>query len=145
MLSTVFKELYDLGVLIFLDTDNYVINNDADIDVECFANRKKFLEMYTDPIKVGWVFVYTKSFDDVISTIKEDTCCLIEFGFNSDTEKKALEVGRLLTNSLIKNKFMAQWTEKAVKEHKVSTVITSEDLPENVQELIEEYEIETTI
>jgi hypothetical protein len=56
-----------------------------------------------------------------------------------------LEVGRLLTNSLIKNKFMAQWTEKAVKEHKVSTVITSEDLPENVQELIEEYEIETTI
>jgi hypothetical protein len=144
MLSTVFKELYDLGVLIFLDTDNYVINN-ADIDVECFANRKKFLEMYTDPIEVGWVFVYTKSFDDVISTIKEDTCYLIEFGFNSDTEKKALEVGRLLTNSLIKNKFMAQWTEKAVKEHKVSTVITSEDLPENVQELIEEYEIETTI
>jgi hypothetical protein len=144
MLSTVFKELYDLGVLIFLDTDNYVINN-ADIDVECFTNRKKFLEMYTDPIKVGWVFVYTKSFDDVISTIKEDTCYLIEFGFNSDTEKKALEVGRLLTNSLIKNKFMAQWTEKAVKEHKVSTVITSEDLPENVQELIEEYEIETTI
>jgi hypothetical protein len=144
MLSTVFKELYDLGVLIFLDTDNYVINN-AVIDVECFANRKKFLGMYTYPIKVGWVFVYTKSFDDVISTIKEDTCYLIEFGFNSDTEKKALEVGRLLTNSLIKNKFMAQWTEKAVKEHKVSTVITSEDLPENVQELIEEYEIETTI
>jgi hypothetical protein len=144
MLSTVFKELYDLGVLIFLDTDKYVINN-AVIDVECFANRKKFLEMYTEPIEVGWVFVYTKSFDEVISTIKEDTCYLIEFGFNSDTEKKALEVGRLLTNSLIKNKFMAQWTEKAVKEHKVSTVITSEDLPENVQELIEEYEIETTI
>lgn len=144
MLSTVFKELYDLGVLIFLDTDNYVINN-ADIDVECFANRKKFLEMYTEPIEVGWVFVYTKSFDEVISTIKEDTCYLIEFGFNSDTEKKALEVGRLLTNSLIKNKFMAQWTEKAVKEHKVSTVITSEDLPENVQELIDEYELETTI
>jgi hypothetical protein len=135
MLSKVFKDLYDQGVLIFLDVDNYVVNN-VDIDVDIFSDRQKFLQMYTDEVDIGWIYCYTKDLDDVITTIKEDTCCMVEFGFNSTTEKKTMNLGRILTNTLIKYKFMAQWNEKAIKEKKISTVITVEDLPENIKDLI---------
>ena len=67
---------------------------------------------------------------------------MIEFGFNSDTEKKALDVGRSLVNSLTNFKFMANWDERSLKEHKVSTVITVEDLPQSIQDLVDDYEIE---
>ncbi|ABF82088.1 hypothetical protein MIV058R [Invertebrate iridescent virus 3] len=138
MLQNVIKELYDKGVLIFLDPNNYVTNNVAE-NPEIFANRDKFLEMYQDPIKIGWIFCYTPSLEEVLSTIKEDTCCLIEFGFNSDTEKKACETGRLLINHLVRHKFMAHWDENAIKNHKISTVITAKDLPESIQDLIVDY------
>lgn len=141
MLQSVFKELYDQGILIFLDTDNYVTNNSC-IDVNIFECRDEFLKVYTEPIEYGWIFCYTTNINEVLTTLKEDTCCLIEFGFNSDTEKKALEVGRALTNTLIKFKFMAHWDERALKEHKVSTVITIEDLPSSVQDLMEDYEVD---
>ncbi|AHL67549.1 hypothetical protein DH26_gp055 [Chloriridovirus anopheles1] len=140
MLHSVFKDLYDQGVLIFLDTDNYVTNTCDDVDY--FANRDKFTQMYTEPIKVGWIWSYAPSLDEVVRTLKEDTCYLIEFGFNSVNEKKALEVGRMLVNSLSKFEFMAQWNERALNEHKISTVITSENLPQSVQDLLEEYELE---
>jgi hypothetical protein len=142
MLQLVFKELYDQGILIFLDTDNYVTNNVSDIDPSIFNNREKFREVYTDPIEHGWIFCYTSNLNEVLETLKEDTCYLIEFGFNSDTEKKALKVGRALVNTLAKFKFMAHWNERALKEHKVSTVITVEDLPQSTQDLIDEYESE---
>ena len=135
MLQYVFKELYDQGVLVFLSVDNYVTNND-EIDHKIFEDRNKFLEMYDEPIELGWVYCYTSSLNNIIDTIQEDTCCMIDYGFNSDTEKKALQVGRILVNSLIKYKFMAPWNEKVLNEHKVSTVITTEDLPENIQEMI---------
>lgn len=144
MLQSVFKELYDQGILIFLDTDNYVTNN-VDSEPDIFADREKFLEIYTDPIEQGWIFCHTLNFNEVLTTLKEDTCCLIEFGFNSDTEKKALEVGRSLVNTLAKFKFMAHWDERALKEHKISTVITVEDLPSNVQDLIDDYEVDSTL
>lgn len=144
MLQSVFKELYDQGILIFLDTDNYVTNN-TDSDTDIFVDREKFLEIFTDPIDQGWIFCYTLNFDDVLTTLKEDTCCLVEFGFNSDTEKKALEVGRALVNTLAKFKFMAHWDERALKEHKISTVITVEDLPQSVQDLIDDYEVDSTL
>jgi len=114
MLQSVFKELYDQGILIFLDTDNYVTNN-IDSDPDIFADKEKFLEIYTDPIEQGWIFCHTLNLNEVLTTLKEDTCCLIEFGFNSDTEKKALEVGRSLVNTLAKFKFMAHWDERALK------------------------------
>ncbi len=142
MLQSVFKELYDQGILIFLDTDNYITNN-VDVDLDIFVNREKFLEMYTDPIEHGWIFCYTTNFNDVLTTLQEDTCCLIEFGFNSNNEKKALEVGRSLVNALTKFKFMAHWDERALKDHKISTVITVEDLPQNIQDLIDDYEVES--
>jgi hypothetical protein len=141
MLQSVFKELYDQGILIFLDTDNYVTNN-TDIDVAVFADREKFLQVYTEPVEQGWIFGYTLSIDEVLKTIKEDTCCIVEFGFNSDTEQKALEVGRELISVLSSFKFMAHWDERALKEHKVSTVITIEDLPQSIQDLIEEYDVD---
>ena len=141
MLQSVFKELYDQGILIFLNTDNYVTNN-VDIDLEMFVNREKFLELYSDKVELGWIFCYSSNLNETLSTLKEDTCCLIEFGFNSDTEKKALDVGRSLVNVLTSFKFMAHWDERSLKEHKVSTVITVEDLPQSVQDLVEEYEIE---
>lgn len=142
MLHSVFKDLFDQGILIFLDTENYVTNN-ADIDVAIFADREKFLEMYTEPVEQGWIFSYTQDLKEVLKTIKEDTCCIVEFGFNSTTEKKALEVGRELVSVLGSFKFMAHWDEKkALKEHKISTVITMEDLPPSIQELIEEFDVE---
>jgi hypothetical protein len=141
MLQSVFKELYDQGVLIFLDTDNYVTNN-SDIDVDLFKQREKFLELYTEPIEKGWIFCYNNNLNEVLSTLKEDTCYLIEFGFNSDTEEKALEVGRMLVSSLTRFKFMSHWDERALKEHIISTVITAEDLPEPIQDLIDEYEVD---
>lgn len=143
MLQLVFKELYDQGILIFLDTDNYVCNNTTDTNVEVFENREEFLKIYKEPIEYGWIFCYTSNLNDVLTTLKEDTCCLVEFGFNSDTEKKALEVGRALTNTLAKFKFMAHWGERALKEHKISTVITVEDLPQSIQDLVDDYEIDS--
>jgi hypothetical protein len=141
MLQSVFKDLYDQGILIFLNTNNYVTNN-VDIDLEMFVNRERFLELYSDKVELGWIFCYSSNFNETLKTLKEDTCCLIEFGFNSDTEKKALDVGRSLVNALNSFKFIAHWDERSLKEHKVSTVITVEDLPQSVQDLVEEYEIE---
>lgn len=141
MLQSVFKELYDKGILIFLNTDNYVTNN-IDIDSGVFASKKKFLELYTDKIELGWIFCYTLNLNEVLQSLKEDTCYLVEFGFNSDTEKKALEVGRTLVDSLLKYKFIARWDERALKDHKISTVVTAEDLPQSIQNLIDDYEIE---
>ena len=140
MLQSVFKELYDQGVLIFLDVDNYVTNN-TDIDVNIFESREHFLEIYTEPIMQGWIFCHTTNLDEVLKTIQEDTCCLIEFGFNSDTEEKALKLGRNLVDTFKKFKFMAQWCERVIKEHKVSIVVTAEDLPQAARDLIDEYEI----
>ena len=93
--------------------------------------------MYNEPIESGWIFCYTENLNKVLTTIKEDTCFLIEFGFNSDTEKKALEVGRALVNALIKHEFMTNWTEETMKDHKISTVITIEDLPEKIQDMFD--------
>jgi len=135
MLQNVFKDLYDQGVLIFLDTETYVTNN-TDIPPNTFADRKQFLEMYGEQVEVGWIFTYTKSLDDVLVTIKDDTCSIVEFGFNADTEQKTLNLGRLLVNSLTKFKFMAHWDERALKDHVISTVITLEDLPEKFHYLL---------
>lgn len=144
MLQSVFKELYDQGILIFLDTGTYVTNN-VDIDPAMFADREKFLELYNEKkVERGWIFSYVPNLNEILKTLKEDTCCLVEFGFNSDTEKKALEIGRSLVNSLTNFKFMAHWDESSLKEHKVSTVITVDDLPQSARYLVEDYEIENT-
>jgi len=137
MLHSVFKDLYDQGILIFLDTSNYITNNN-NIDLDIFKDRRKFLKMYDDQVELGWIFPYVQDFDEVLNILKEDTCCTIEFGFNSDSEKKALEVGRMLVESLKKFKFITNWDEKALKTHKVSTIIMINDLPESSQKMIEE-------
>ena len=137
MLHSVFKDLYDQGVLIFLDTSNYITNND-DIDLNIFKDRKKFLEMYEEHVELGWIFSYIEDFNEVLNVLKEDMCCTIEFGFNADSEKKALEVGRMLVDSLKKFKFITNWDEKALKNHKISTVIMVNDLPELLQKMIED-------
>jgi len=143
MLQLVFKELYDQGILIFLDTDNYITNN-SDIAVDMFSDRNKFLEIYTDPVEHGWIFCYSSNLSDILTTLKDDTCCLVEFGFNSTTETKALEIGRALVAALTKYKFMAHWDERALKQHIISTVITVEDLPQTIQDLFDDYEGENT-
>jgi len=139
MLHSVFKDLYDQGVLIFLDTSNYITNND-NIDLNIFKDRKKFLEVYDDQVEQGWIFSYIQDINEVLNILKEDACCTIEFGFNSDSEKKALEIGRMLVNSLIKFKYITNWDEKALKTRKVSTVIMVTDLPESLQKMIENEE-----
>ena len=136
MLQSVFKDLYDQEVLIFLNTDNYLTNNDEKIDLNIFINRDKFLENYKEPIKLGWIFTYNMDLNRVVKEIQDDTCCSIEFGFNSDTEKKALEVGRMLVESLKKFGFIAKWDEHALKNHIISTVVAYCDISEQVQDLI---------
>lgn len=138
MLHSVFKDLYDQGVLIFLDTDTYVTNNGG--TPELFSDKDAFLRDYEGVVTHGWIWCYTRDFNKVLKDLKEDTCHLIEYGFNSDNEQKALNVGRMLINSLNKFKFMAHWDERALKEHKVSTVVTTKDLPDSVQTMVEEYE-----
>jgi hypothetical protein len=137
MLQTVFKDLYDKGVLLFIDTDTYVTNN-AEVDVMYFADRNKFKEIYTEKVEFGWVFSYTNNLHDILTTLKDDACCLVEFGFNSDTEEKTLETGRSLVKSLLKFNFMANWDERALKEHKITTIIKHDDLPQHIQDLIED-------
>jgi hypothetical protein len=139
MLHSVFKDLYDQGVLIFLDTGTYVTNSCG--TPELFSDKNAFLRDYTEGVIThGWIWCYTRDFNKVLKDLKEDTCHLIEYGFNSDNEQKALNVGRMLINSLNKFKFMAHWDERALKEHKVSTVVATEDLPDSVQTMVEEYE-----
>lgn len=141
MLQNVFKELDDKNILVFLDTENFVTNNTSEVDIGVFSDREKFIELYQEPIKNGWIFCFNTSLENVLKTIQEDLCCLVEFGFNSDTESKALEVGRNLVESLKKFKFHAHWDERAISEHKISTVITFKDLPEKIQDLIDFDEI----
>jgi hypothetical protein len=137
MLHSVFKDLDDQKILIFLDTSNYITNND-NIDLNIFKDRKKFLELYDEPVEQGWIFSYIQDVDEVLNILREDTCCTIEFGFNSDSEKKALEVGRKLVSSLKKFKYITNWDEEALKTHKITTVIMVTDLPESFQKMLKQ-------
>jgi hypothetical protein len=138
MLQSVFKELYNAGALIFLDTDTYITNN-TPMSVDHFTDRDKFARVYSEPVEHGWIYCHCgrDELQDVVRVFKEDACCLVEFGFNADTEKKALELGRLLVKSLLKFHFMAHWDEVALKDHKISTVVTMEDLPACLRNIVE--------
>jgi hypothetical protein len=137
MLHSVFKDLDDQNILIFLDTSNYITNNE-NIDLNIFEDRKKFLELYNDHVEQGWIFSYIQDVNEVLNILREDTCCTIEFGFNSDSEKKALEVGRKLVSSLKKFKYIANWDEEALKTRKITTVVMVTDLPESFQKMLHE-------
>jgi hypothetical protein len=136
MLQAVFKELYDQGILIFLNTDTYITNNTSDVDAETFADRASFLKMYGDTVERGWIFCHTKRIEDVVADLREDTCCMVEFGFNSDTEKKALDVGRCLYHCLTKFDYITRWDEAALKTRKLSTVIKLDSVPQGVRDLV---------
>jgi len=151
MLQQVFKELYEQGILIFLDNDSYVTNNAEltdyitatdDTELTCLTDRDKFKEIYPEKIEKGWIFCFTKNLETVLTTLKEDTCYLVEYGFNSDTDEKAAKIGRALSTALTLNKFKitSHWNEKTLKDRKVSTVITVEDLPIQTQILVENFD-----
>lgn len=139
MLQSVFKELYDQGVLIFLDTTTYVTNN-TDVDVENFTDKNRFMSMYGQDVELGWIFCHTRLLKDVLTTLKEDTCYLVEFGFNSDTESKAMSVGKSLYKSLTKFDYVTSWNETVLKTRTLSTVVTLKNLPRTVQDMMADVE-----
>lgn len=136
MLQSVFKELYDQGVLIFLDTNTYVTNN-TDAGIENFTDRAKFMSMYDEPVEHGWIFCRASLLDDVLKTLKEDTCYMVEFGFNSDTETKAIAVGKRLYDALIKFDYVTSWNENVLETRSLSTVVTVDNLPRTVRDMVE--------
>lgn len=127
MLHSVFKDLYDQGVLVFLDTKNYVTNTCG--SPECFEDRERFLREYGEPVEIGWVWCYTTSLNDVFEDFDNDACHLIEYGFNGDSDRKTSQLGQTLVVVLNKYGFIAKWDEKALVCKKISTVISRENLP----------------
>jgi hypothetical protein len=131
MLEKVFTELYERGIMLFLDIDSYCTNT---VDINILKQREEFLQNFDEPIEKGYVFTFNTSLADLYKEIEEDSCAVIKYGFESDTDDKAHEVGRNFVEILNNNGFIIEWTE-SIKDKKIITiVITDEDIPFNEAE-----------
>lgn len=139
MLENVFIELYQRGVLLFLDINSYCKNTEnADIDI--LKGRKQFLKCFDEPLEKGYVFTFNTDLDKLFKEIKEESCAKISYGFESDTDDKADDVGRNFVEILNNNGYMIEWTE-LVKDNKIITIVIDEkDIP-NFNEYNNEDEI----
>ncbi len=54
MLENVFIELYERGILLFLDVNSYCKNSD-DADLNILKGRKEFLKYFDEPLEKGYV------------------------------------------------------------------------------------------
>ncbi len=52
MLENVFIELYERGILLFLDVNSYCKNSD-DADLNILKGRKEFLKYFDEPLEKG--------------------------------------------------------------------------------------------
>lgn len=126
MLNEVFTELYNKGIMLFLDIDSYCLNT---TDVGILKNREEFLLHFTQPIEKGYVFTLNTDLNKLYKEIDEDSCAAISYGFESDTDDKAHDVGRNFVEVLSKYGFFIEWTEK-IKNSKIITIVISEkDIP----------------
>ena len=118
MLENVFTELYEKGILLFLDVDSYCINNTD--DVETLQKRNEFLQCFTEPLERGYIFTFNTDINHILKEIDEESCATISYGYESDTDEKADDVGRDFVEILNRHGFLIEWTE-TIKDKKVKT------------------------
>jgi Domain of unknown function (DUF6891) len=126
MLEKVFTELYERGVMLFLDVDSYCTNT---ADVNILKKRNEFLQCFDEPIAKGYVFTFNTSLEKLYKEIDEDSCAIISYGFESDTDDKAHDVGKSFVEILNDNGFEIKWTESVKDKKTVTIVITEDDVP----------------
>lgn len=138
MLEDVFADLYKEGVLFFLNTTNYLENT---VDTNIFDSRKVFLKTYDRAIAVGWLFVKTDT-NDVIEELKNDCCAIVRYGWDSDTDEKAANLGKLFVTLLVKHNFIPPSLEDKVilkigSEQHLDVVITLSDVDVDTSLLVD--------
>lgn len=128
MLENVFIELYERGILLFLDVNSYCKNTE-DADVDILKGRKKFLECFDEPIEKGYVFTFNTDLEKIFKEIEEESCAVISYGFESDTDDKADDVGRNFVEILNNNGYTIEWTESVKDTKTITIVIDEKDIP----------------
>jgi hypothetical protein len=128
MLENVFIELYERGILLFLDVNSYCRNTE-DADVDILKGRKKFLECFDEPIEKGYVFTFNTDLERIFKEIEEESCAVISYGFESDTDDKADDVGRNFVEILNNNGYTIEWTESVKDTKTITIVIDEKDIP----------------
>lgn len=135
MLENVFADLYDSGILLFLDTSNYIENT---VDFDILNKRKTFFENYSEPVVKGYIYTFTTDLESILSEINEDSCAVIKYGFESDTDEKAEQVGMVFIEILTKYGFLKNGINiKKILENKcLSIVLDKEDVKEKQNKLL---------
>ena len=128
MLEKVFTELYERGIMLFLDVDSYCINT---VDINILKKRDEFLQHFDEPIEKGYVFTFNTSLEKLYKEIEENCCAVIKYGFESDTDDKAHDVGKNFVEILNNNGYLIKWTEYVKNKRIVTIVISQEDIPFN--------------
>lgn len=128
MLENVFIELYERGILLFLDVDSYCKNSD-DADLNILKGRKEFLKYFDEPLEKGYVFTFNTDIHKLYKEIEEDSCAVISYGYESDTDDKADDVGRNFVEILNKNGYITDWTEEVKDSKTIKIVIDENDIP----------------
>lgn len=128
MLENVFIELYERGILLFLDVDSYCKNSD-DADLNILKGRKEFLKYFNEPLEKGYVFTFNTDIDKLYKEIEEESCAVISYGYESDTDDKADDVGRNFVEILNKNGYITDWTEEVKDSKTIKIVIDENDIP----------------
>jgi hypothetical protein len=130
MLENVFIELYEKGILLFLSVDSYCKNSE-DADLEILKDRNKFSEHFDEPIEKGYVFTLNTDFKKLLQEIEEESCAVIKYGFESDSDDKADDVGRNFVEVLNNHGYITEWTESVKDNKTISIVIDENDIPHN--------------
>ncbi|AAK82251.1 391R [Invertebrate iridescent virus Kaz2018] len=128
MLENVFIELYERGILLFLDVDSYCKNSD-DADLNILKGRKEFLKYFDEPLEKGYVFTFNTDIHKLYKEIEEESCAVISYGYESDTDDKADDVGRNFVEILNKNGYITDWTEEVKDSKTIKIVIDENDIP----------------
>lgn len=128
MLENVFIELYERGILLFLDVDSYCKNSD-DADLNILKGRKEFLKYFNEPLEKGYVFTFNTDIHKLYKEIEEESCAVISYGYESDTDDKADDVGRNFVEILNKNGYITDWTEEVKDSKTIKIVIDENDIP----------------
>lgn len=125
MLEKVFTQLYEEGVLFFLDVGNYCIST---APLSTLSKREEFLKCFDQTIEKGYIYSHNTSLTSIMDELMEDSCTTITYGFDSDTDEKATNVGQLFIRILKDNGYIVDWTEQMSRTKKVPLIIDSEQL-----------------
>jgi hypothetical protein len=129
MLEDVFTDLYNSGVLFFLDTDNYIENT---VDMKFLKDRQLFIKNYSGPITIGYIYTSIEPKELIIDELQSDSCAIVDYAFESDTDEKTLVLGELFVDILVKHKYLPVVPKAVIEDilarKCLSIVITAEDI-----------------